>query len=189
MDNNLIFLGITVLLVFFLVAFIVFKNTKNDEFDKKIKEAEKLKKTEKEKKEKIDKEKLQEKIERQKDEVNQIPHKIYPDFDFDYCLKELDMSIEDVKEFLGEFIEQIENQKIEIEDNIKVLNIENLKNLTHRIKGSSSSLRIQGLGNCISDFYTYVRKNHEDIEISEINKFMEDFNYYFDKLKKNENIN
>jgi HPt (histidine-containing phosphotransfer) domain-containing protein len=218
LTNILYFFLIAVIVGFIYLIYLIFKENKItktkeiDNFSEELKKKELLRqeeiKKESEKKELLRQEEIkkesekkellrQEEIKKESEkkelnkeinEVNKIlsPNKIYPDFNIENPMNELGMDSQEVKEFLVEFIDQVIDQRVEIIKNIEVLNIENLEKLTHSIKGSSSSLRINGIGDCIAEFNNYLRR--DDCKLEEIIKYMNDFDYYLEKFKNDENI-
>lgn len=109
--------------------------------------------------------------------------KEYPEFDIEVSAEELRMEVEEIEEFINEFIEQLDDRINELYKLYEQEKWEELERLIHLLKGSATNLRISGIADILIEFNTYLRS--ENIEKEQVKFLIDDLEYYFDKLKMN----
>jgi len=109
-----------------------------------------------------------------------LPECNYPEFDHSRLI-EMGLGESDAQEFVGDLINQIEDQLPKIDDAIEAKDIENLERLTHSIKGSSTNIGVGGVADLLVEFNTYTKsKSNMDV----IKEYFKQLKVYLEKLKK-----
>ncbi len=109
-----------------------------------------------------------------------LPEANYPKFNHSRLL-DMGLSQEDAKEFVQELIPQIETQIPLIKKAIVISDFQGMEELTHSIKGSSTTVGTGGVSDLLVDFNTYLKTGTEVI-IAEA--YLEHLKYYCEELKK-----
>ncbi len=109
-----------------------------------------------------------------------LPEADYSKFDHSRLL-EMGLSEDEVRELIAELIAQIETELPLIEKTIDPLDIENMSEHLHYIKGSATNLGSGGISDLLIDFYTYVQK---DKEIAIIEAYFKHLKSYYKELKE-----
>ena len=109
-----------------------------------------------------------------------LPEASYPKFNHSRLL-DMGLSQEDAKEFVQELIPQIEAQIPLIKEAIVISDFQTMEQLTHSIKGSSTTVGTGGVSDLLIDFNTYLKTGTEVI-ITEA--YLEHLKYYCEELKK-----
>ncbi len=104
----------------------------------------------------------------------------YPKFDHSRLL-EMGLSEEEAKEFVAELIPQIEAQIPLIKEAMAISDFHSMEQLTHSIKGSSTTVGTGGISDLLVDFNNYLRTGKE-IDIAEA--YLKQLNHYCEALKK-----
>jgi len=110
----------------------------------------------------------------------ELPECNYPQFDHSRLL-EMGLGENDAQEFVGDLINQIEDQLPKINDAIEDKNVENIERLTHSIKGSSTNIGVGGVADLLVEFNTYT-KTKSNIDV--IKEYFKQLKVYLEKLKK-----
>ena len=109
-----------------------------------------------------------------------LPECNYPEFDHSRLI-EMGLGESDAQEFVGDLINQIEEQIPKIDNAIETEDIENLERLTHSIKGSSTNIGVGGVADLLVEFNTYT-KTKSNIDV--IKEYFKQLKVYLEKLKK-----
>ncbi len=109
-----------------------------------------------------------------------LPEANYPKFNHSRLL-DMGLSQEDAKEFVQELIPQIETQIPLIKKAIVISDFQGMEELTHSIKGSSTTVGTGGVSDLLVDFNTYLKTGTEVI-IAEA--YLEHLKHYCEELKK-----
>ncbi len=109
-----------------------------------------------------------------------LPEASYPKFNHSRLL-DMGLSQEDAKEFVQELIPQIETQIPLIKKAIVISDFQGMEELTHSIKGSSTTVGTGGVSDLLVDFNTYLKTGTEVI-IAEA--YLEHLKHYCEELKK-----
>jgi HPt (histidine-containing phosphotransfer) domain-containing protein len=104
----------------------------------------------------------------------------YPKFDHSR-LMEMGLSEEEAKEFVAELIPQIGAQIPLIKEAIAISDFHDLEQLTHSIKGSSSTVGTGGISDLLDDFNTYLKTGKEPTIIE---AYFEHLKHYYEELKR-----
>ena len=104
----------------------------------------------------------------------------YPKFDHSRLL-DMGLSQEEAKEFVEELIPQIETQIPLIRKAMENSDFHTMEQLTHGLKGSSSSVGTGGISDLLADYNTYLKTGTERA-ISEA--YLEQLNHYYEELKE-----
>ena len=108
------------------------------------------------------------------------PQANYKTFDHSRIITDLGLAEEDAKEFIDDLIAQIDSTIPQIKTAIGSINIKQLEELTHSIKGSATNLGSEGVASLLTDFNTYL-KTGTDMDI--IQRYFEHLEYYARELK------
>ncbi len=109
-----------------------------------------------------------------------LPEASYPKFNHSRLL-DMGLSQEDAKEFVQELIPQIEAQIPLIKEARVISDFQAMEQLTHSIKGSSTTVGTGGVSDLLIDFNTYLKTGTEVI-IAEA--YLEHLKHYCEELKK-----
>jgi len=109
-----------------------------------------------------------------------LPECNYPKFDHSRLLK-MGLSQEEAKEFVLELIPQIEAQIPLIKEAMKISDFHNMEQLTHSIKGSSTTVGTGGISDLLCDYNTYLKTGKE---LAIVEAYFKQLNHYYKELKK-----
>ena len=104
----------------------------------------------------------------------------YEKFDNSRAVDQLGLSQEDADIFVKELIEQIEEELPKLETAIEKKEFKQIDDISHMIKGSSSSLGSGGVADLLTEMNEYCKKGR-DIEI--IENYLYNLKHYFNELK------
>jgi len=104
----------------------------------------------------------------------------YPRFDHSRLI-EMGLSKEEAKEFVAELIPQIGAQIPLIKEAMAISDFHNIEQLTHSIKGSSTTVGTGGISDLLADFNTYIKTGKE---AAIIEAYFEQLNHYYEELKE-----
>jgi len=108
-----------------------------------------------------------------------LPTCEYPNFDHSRLI-EMGLGEDDAKDFVGDLINQIDEQIPKIQDAIDDKNVEQLERLTHSIKGSSTNIGVGGVADLLVEFNTYTKSKSN---INVIKEYFKQLKVYLQKLK------
>jgi HPt (histidine-containing phosphotransfer) domain-containing protein len=108
-----------------------------------------------------------------------LPECNYPDFDHSR-LMEMGLGEDDAHAFVGELINQIDEQLPKLQDAIDDKNVEQVERLTHSMKGSSSNIGVGGVTDLLIEFNTYTKSKSNFAVIKE---YFNQLKVYLQKLK------
>ena len=91
------------------------------------------------------------------------------------------LSQEEAKEFVQELIPQIGAQIPLLKEAMAISDFRNMEQLTHSIKGSSTTVGTGGVSDLLADFNTYLKSGAEPA-IAEA--YLEHLNHYYEELKE-----
>jgi len=106
--------------------------------------------------------------------------KQYDKFNNARAVEQLGLSQDEADMFIKELIQQIDDELPKLEAAIDNEDFEQIDDISHMIKGSSSSLGSGGVADVLSDMNEY-SKEGRDIEI--IRDYLYNLKYYFNELK------
>jgi len=109
-----------------------------------------------------------------------LPECNYPKFDHSRLL-DMGLSQEEAQEYVQELIPQIGAQIPLIKEAIEIPDFENMEQLTHSIKGSSTTVGTGGISDLLTDFNTYIKTGTEPAIVE---AYFEQLNHYYEELKQ-----
>jgi HPt (histidine-containing phosphotransfer) domain-containing protein len=109
----------------------------------------------------------------------ELPECNFPDFDHSR-LMDMGLGEDDAKEFVGDLINQIDEQIPKIQNAIDEQDVKQVERLTHSIKGSSTNIGVGGVADLLVEFNTYT-KNKANFTI--IKEYFQQLKIYLQKLK------
>ena len=134
----------------------------------------------------VEEQKLQEqRLEEKKSEPEvtkkiDLPKYNYPKFDHSR-LMDMGLSPDEAKEFVAELIPQLEAQIPLIKEAIESSDFHKLEQLTHSIKGSSTTVGTGGISDLLAEFNTYIKTG---TEAAIVESYFEHLKHYTQELKE-----
>jgi len=105
----------------------------------------------------------------------------YPEFSNARAVEQLGLSQEEADMFISELVTQIDEELPNLDAAVAEHDVEQVEHLSHKLKGSATSLGEGGVADVLVDFNTYC-KSGDDAEV--IRDHMNNLRYYFEQLKE-----
>ncbi|MEJ2468200.1 MAG: Hpt domain-containing protein [Campylobacterales bacterium] len=107
--------------------------------------------------------------------------KPYPEFNNARAVEQLGLSQEEADMFISELVTQIDEELPNLDAAIAAHDVEQVERLSHKLKGSATSLGEGGVADVLVDFNTYC-KDGDDAEVMQAH--MNNLKYYYERLKE-----